>query len=244
MSNSEISVVVPTYRRRTRCHGPSTALERQTVGPATAFEVMVVDDPVEDDRRQWPGARRGAAPSRDPPAHREARGVSAARNAGWRAAAARLVMFLGDDILARRAARGASGLAREARRQGRWEYSARSVGAEMSSPVHALARPRHPVRLPVSPGRRGDVGPLLHGEHLASRAILEQVDGFDEERFPFLYEDLDSASAWTGEASGCSTTGPRRGEHLHRTTSRMAPPNGGGGPAERHWVAATPDMPA
>ena len=45
---AELSVVIPTYRRRDALPRTLEALERQTIGP-DAFEVIVVDDPLEDD---------------------------------------------------------------------------------------------------------------------------------------------------------------------------------------------------
>ncbi|MEA2457347.1 MAG: hypothetical protein QOC95_319, partial [Thermoleophilaceae bacterium] len=44
----KMSVVIPTYRRRDALHRTLAALEQQTLDPG-AFEVIVVDDPVDDD---------------------------------------------------------------------------------------------------------------------------------------------------------------------------------------------------
>ena len=91
------SVVVPTRDRAARLHRLLDRLERQTL-PRAAFEIVVVDDGSRDETADVLAAEaaRAAGPLR---VVREpvARGPAAARNAGWRAAAAEVIAFTDDD---------------------------------------------------------------------------------------------------------------------------------------------------
>src|SRR3954453_18483180 len=86
-----ISVVVPTRDRPEALTVLAGLLARQTLS-AGRFEVIIVDDGSQPPLRAPAG----------PPAlrilrHESSRGPGAARNTGWRAAAAPLVAFLDDD---------------------------------------------------------------------------------------------------------------------------------------------------
>jgi GT2 family glycosyltransferase len=77
------------------------------------------------------------------------------------------------------------------------------------------------------------------------RTMIDRVGGFDEERFPFGYEDLDLG--YRMAAHGFRMVFNRRaaGEHLHETgleewRARMAAT----ARAERTWVALHPELPA
>jgi glycosyltransferase involved in cell wall biosynthesis len=243
----ELSIVVPTYRRRDALPRTLDALGRQSVG-AEAFEVIVVDDPVDDDSEAVAaaiGADRRPFAVRQ--LHRAARGVSAARNAGWRAATSRLVMFIGDDILP---------TPRMVAEHLAWHrrHPAEHVGV--------LGRVEWAGELRVSPfmrwlerGIQFDYGALHEGEapwtHFYTanvslkRTMLERIGGFDEERFPFLYEDLDVGRRLSEQGFRLLYNPVALGEHLHATEigewrSRMAAT----ARAERRWVSAYPDMPA
>jgi hypothetical protein len=77
------------------------------------------------------------------------------------------------------------------------------------------------------------------------RVMLERVDGFDEERFPFLYEDLDVGRRLSELGFRLLHNPGALGEHLHQTDvdewrARMAAT----ARAERRWVSTYPDMPA
>ena len=243
----ELSVVIPTYRRRDALPRTRDALGRQTVA-SDSFEALVVDDPVDDDS----DAVAVAIAARPRPfavrhLHREARGVSPARNAGWRAARARLVMFIGDDILP-----APDMLAQHL------EWHARNPEDE----VGVLGRVEWAAELEVSPfmrwlerGIQFDYGNLRDGEapwtHFytsnvsVKRVMLERIGGFDEERFPFLYEDLDVGRRLSEHGFRLLYNPAALGEHLHATEveewrRRMAAT----AHAERRWVAAHPDMPA
>jgi len=247
MSIPEISVVVPTYRRRDALSRTLAALERQSVA-GEAFEVLVVDDAVEDDSAAVAavlGAER--RPFALHQLHRDARGVSAARNAGWRAAAARLVMFIGDDIL----------LAPDALAEHlAWH------GKHPEDEFGVLGRVEWASELRVTPFMRwlergiqfnypslqGPEAPWTHfytANISVKRAMLERIGGFDEVRFPFLYEDLDVGRRLSEHGFRLLYNRAAIGEHLHQTDveewrRRMAAT----APAERRWVAAYPDMPA
>jgi GT2 family glycosyltransferase len=243
----ELSVVVPTYRRRDALPRTLDALERQTAA-RDEFEVIVVDDPVEDDSQAVAaaiGAERRALAVRH--LHRDARGVSAARNAGWRAAHAPLVLFIGDDILP---------APRTLEEHLAWHRR------HPEDEVGVLGRVEWASELQVTPfmrwlerGIQFDYGSLREHEapwtHFytsnvsVKRTMLERIDGFDEERFPFLYEDLDVGRRLSEHGFRLLYNPAALGEHLHPAEleewrGRMAAT----ARAERRWVATYPDMPA
>src|SRR5207249_11086277 len=100
-ASMRLSVVIPTYRRRPDPL-PRTLdhLERQSIA-SDDFEVIVVGDAEGDDPEE---VERSISKCRFTVRRLDSHGpgVSAARNDGWRAATAPIVMFLGDDILAAR----------------------------------------------------------------------------------------------------------------------------------------------
>jgi GT2 family glycosyltransferase len=174
-------------------------------------------------------------------------GASAKRNAGWHVARAPLVHFLGDDILAD------PSLLEE-----HLNWHRRRGGDN----VGVLGHVRWASEISTTPFMRWlDRGiqfdyPAIEGEEASwfnfytanislPGALLEEVEGFDEAGFPFLYEDLDLG--YRLERRGFRLLYNRRaeGQHLHPTTlddwrGRMAAV----ATAERHWVATYPEMPA
>jgi len=243
----ELSVVIPTYRRRDALPRALDALDRQTVSP-DRFEVIVVDDPVEDDSAAVAAL---VEPDSRPYAlrhlHREARGVSPARNAGWRAAEGRLVMFIGDDILLRPDAL-AEHLSVHARHPedeagvlGRVEWA----GELTVTPFMRWLE--HGIQFDYE-SLHGAEAPWTHfytANISLKRVMLERIGGFDEERFPFLYEDLDVGRRLSVHGFRLLYHPAALGEHLHQTgiaewRRRMAAT----APAERRRVEAYPDMPA
>jgi glycosyltransferase involved in cell wall biosynthesis len=243
----ELSVVIPTYRRRDALPRTLDALGRQTIDPE-AFEAIVVDDPVDDDSDAVAAAIRAEARAfKVHQLHREARGVSAARNAGWHAARSRLVMFIGDDILP------APGMLAE---HLDWHR------CHPEEEVGVLGRVEWAGELRVTPfmrwlerGIQFDYGSLGGGEapwtHFYTanvslkRAMLERIGGFDQDRFPFLYEDLDVGRRLSNHGFRLLYNPAALGEHLHATAvedwrgRRAATAR-----AERRWVSVYPDMPA
>jgi glycosyltransferase involved in cell wall biosynthesis len=242
-----VSVVIPTYRRSDALPRTLDALESQTCGK-DAFEVIVVDDPVEDDSRsviEQVAARNRSIEVRI--LHREARGVSAARNIGWRGARASIVMFLGDDILA------SPTLLQE-----HIDWHATRGGADVGVLGHvdwASELTATPFMRWLERGVQFDYTAIRGDEadwfnfYTANislpRALLEEVNGFDEERFPFLYEDLDLGYRLNRRGFRLLYNRHALGEHLHPTSiddwrRRMAAT----ATAERRWVEHRVEMPA
>jgi GT2 family glycosyltransferase len=179
-------VVVPTLRRGAlaRC---LDALGRQTV-PDALFEVVIVEDASVGADAPRPAV---AANVRELRAARP--GASAARNTGWRAARGDVVLFVDDDVLAAPdlLARHIAGHEREP-----------GIGAGVLGTLTWARELRvTPFMEWLDTGIQFDhrtiVGDEAEWWHFytanlsVKRAALEQVGGFDEERFPFLYEDLD-----------------------------------------------------
>jgi len=242
-----ISVVIPTYRRHDALARTIEALERQTVG-AGAFEVIVVDDPVDDDSRAVADAlavRERALRIRH--VQREERGVSAARNTGWRAAQAPLVMFLGDDILASPRLL-AEHLEWHARRGG--ERIGVLGHVRWASEIKTTAFMRwlergYQFNYPAIRGEEATWGDFYTANISLPRESLEEVGGFDEERFPFLYEDLDLGYRLSQRGFRLFYNRCADAEHLHPTTmddwrKRMSAI----ATVERRWVSHRREMPA
>jgi GT2 family glycosyltransferase len=79
----------------------------------------------------------------------------------------------------------------------------------------------------------------------AKRELVERAGGFDEVRFPFLYEDLDLGRRLADHGMRLLYDRAALGEHLHQTTieewqGRMAAV----ARSERRWVALHPELPA
>jgi glycosyltransferase involved in cell wall biosynthesis len=215
-----LSVVIPTNGR-----GPVERVLERLGG----VEVVVVAD-----------AAAGEVPAATLRAEKP--GASAARNAGWRAASGDVILFLGDDILA------APGLVDA--------HVARHRDAP-AAPDAVLGRVEWARELRVTPfmrwlergvqfdfgGISGDEagwGRFYTSNASVKRSALEACGGFDEDAFPFHYEDLDLARRaglrvlWAPEAVG---------EHVHPQTvdgqrARME----GIAAAERRFVERYPDV--
>jgi len=214
---AEISIVIPTLGRHAKLARVLERLERQA--DAGAFEVLVVMDAAETD----PPAVDAVVAERPYPLRKLAGpfpGASAARNTGWRAAGAPLVLFLDDDVLPE-AALVSEHLAWHAR------HPEREVGV--------LGLVRWADELRVTPfmrwlergfhfdfahiqGEEAGWGRFYTANVSVKRELLELVGGFDEERLPFGYEDLDVA--YRMHAHGFRLLFNRRasGEHVHEMT--------------------------
>ncbi len=238
----EIAVVIPTLRRRQQLERVLDALESQDA-PAEAFEVVVAVDAQETDDRSTPTALgrrayaarvvRGARP-----------GASATRNRGWRATGAPLVLFLDDDIVP-----GPSLISEHLAWHGR----------HRGDEVAVLGLVTWATELRVTPfmrwldrGLQFGYGSIEGQEtgwwHLYTanvslkRSMLELVDGFDEDEFPFGYEDMDLARRMVDHGLRVVYNENARAEHLHavtiddwaRTAARIAQ-------AERRFVRRYPD---
>jgi GT2 family glycosyltransferase len=243
----ELSVVIPTYRRRDALPRALDALARQTAG-AERFEVIVVDDPVDDDSEAVAALLQPEVrPFRLRHLHRDGRGVSAARNAGWRAAESRLVMFIGDDILLRPGALSEHLALHQRHPEDEVGVLGRVEWAGELRVTPFMRWLEHGIQFDYL-SLRGEEAPWTHfytANISLKRVMLERIGGFDEERFPFLYEDLDVGRRLSVHGFRLLYNPAALGEHLHATSidewrRRMAAT----APAERRWVEAYPDMPA
>jgi GT2 family glycosyltransferase len=187
----ELSVVLSTLGNYAVLRRVLDGYDRQA-SPPGSFEVIVVADRAEPDlesvdaaigERRYPVRRLvGHVP-----------GLSANRNAGWHAARAPIVLFTDNDTIPVR------------------RLVAEHLGWHRRYPEEEVAICGH-VRwargLKVTPfmkwldrnvqfcfgtirGQEGDWSTLYGANSSIKRSFLERVGGYDEERLPYLYEDLD-----------------------------------------------------
>lgn len=237
-----LSVVIPTFRRHELLSRVLDLLGHQTM-PPDEFEVLVVDDPNEDD----PEAVQAAVGRRPYSVHRldrHAPGVAAARNRGWRHASSAIILFLGDDILPDRrlleehmsrhrrhpepevGVLGSINWAREMRITAFMRWLERGIQFDYGT----------------INGEDAGWGRFYTANASVKRSLLEAVGGFDE-AFPFCYEDLDLAKRMH-EQCGFRLLYNRnaRAEHVHpqdietwrRRVAQIAV-------AERRFVRLHPD---
>jgi glycosyltransferase involved in cell wall biosynthesis len=185
-----VSVVVATKNRERMLRALLSCLEAQTLG-RDAFEVVVVDDGSTDGTRAAldEAVARGVLNLR-PLVHDKSRGPAAARNHGWRAASGDLIAFTDDDCepvpawLERLVAEAAANPGqivqgrvlpnpREAALAGAFT---RSLQVDRPSPHYETANVLYP------------------------RAVLEALNGFDEEYGAPAGEDTDLG--WRSRARG------------------------------------------
>jgi len=175
-----VSVVVPSYERPAMLNRCLTALAAQEL-PGTNFEVIVVHDgPSETARKlvsQWAkklAVRGGPRVRYHSPAHA---GPAAARNAGWRLAAADIVAFTDDDTVP----------------DPKWLVAAL---AAMKPDIDA-AWGRIVVPLPKNPtdyeidAARLSVSQFVTANCFCRKGVLERLGGFDERFEQAWREDSD-----------------------------------------------------
>ncbi len=239
----DLSIVIPTLGRPAQLRRVLDHLDRQTA-PASGFEVIVVADAKDDrgDELDAAVSGRAYATSRlkaDEP------GASAARNVGWRAARAPLVLFTDDDVFAE-----PRFVAEHLAWHRRWP----------ATEVGVLGRLRWADELEVTPFMRWVEGGI-HFDFAAiegidagwgrfytanasvKRELVARVDGFDES-IPFLYEDLDLAKRMFAHGFRLHYNRDAVAEHLHpmsletwkERVRRIAV-------SERAFVARHPDVP-
>jgi GT2 family glycosyltransferase len=212
VSAAAISVVIPTFNRPDSLPRVAAALARQTLAPER-MELLVVEDAKNEAPVELP-----ELPFQVRVLRADQPGASHARNSGWRAAAHPLVLFIGDDIVpepelvARHVAIherhpeadvGALGHVRWARELGRDAFMAwLDYGIQFSYPTI----------------RNGEAGPghFYSSNVSLKREVLEQVGGFDAQRFPFLYEDIDLGARLFQRGFRLLYDPKAVGEHLHR----------------------------
>lgn len=242
----ELSVVIPTLGRTERLARTLAALAAQDVDPRR-FEVIVVGDPGDDLAALDAAIDAAGRPYAARRLIREAPAVGAARNLGWRSARAPVVLFLGDDILgAPRLV--AEHLAWHARhpdpRDGVLGHVTWARELEITPFMRWLERGLQFDYFSID-GIDAGFGHFYTANISVKRSLLERVGGFDEERFPFLYEDLDLGYRLHDVGFRLLYNRRARAEHLHPTTIEgWAPRMAATATAERRWVALHPELPA
>ena len=239
----ELSIVIPTLGNHAGLARALDALETQ--GPLERFEVLVVADAAEPEPE-----RVTALAAARPYAVRSLRGripgASANRNEGWRRADAPVVLFMDDDTLAMpglvdghlawhhrhpQAETGVLGHVRWARE------------LNVTTFMHWLD---HGVQFgyPAIKGVDAGWSHFYTANASVKRELLEDLGGFDEERLPYLYEDLDLAYRARGRGFRLLYNREAEVEHLRemdldywrRKMPRLAA-------AERTFVELHPDFP-
>lgn len=208
-----LSVVIPTLGRTAVLARTLERLEAQEGAPE--FEVIVVADAAE---RDLEAVRRVAEGHRVLQAQRP--GVSAARNAGWRAAAAPVVVFLGDDMLAepQLLATHAAIHERDPRDEVAGQGHVRWADELERTPFMALLD-RGNWQFDFPPENAQDAHwPQLYSCNLSiKRALLERSGGFDED-FTWGYEELELARRLHDLGLVLRWAPQARTEHLHAPT--------------------------
>ena len=239
----EVAVVIPVLERYDELKRLLGRLERQSCGP-DAFEVVVVADAAEPAPERIDAAI-GSRPFAARLLHAPARGAAWARETGWRSAASGLVLFLDSDVLPE------PGLVEEhlAWHRRSPEPEVAVLGRVRWAPeVRVTAFMRwieHGVQFDFEgiEGTEAGWGRFYTANASVKRELLERVGGFDAERFPFHYEDLELAHRMNDAGLRLLYNPAACGDHLHAVTlesyrRRMAEV----APVERRFVAAHPDV--
>ena len=218
MPTPSLSVVIPVLGRYELLARAIDRLSVQAVEPQS-FELVVVSDATEPSP-----SRIDAAIGRPSFAARHLRaalpGAAAARERGWREAEAPIVLFIDSDLLATRELigehlRGHGELPEpEAAVLGRvrWAPGLR-VTAFMRWVERRIQFNQHTIR-----GAEAAWGHFHTANVSLKRELLEQVGGFDVERFPFLYEDTDLAYRLSEHGLRLRFNRRALGDHWHETT--------------------------
>ena len=231
MAAPDLSVVIPTLGRGDKLPEVLGRVAAQREAPS--LEVIVVVDAAGDLPAEAAGARVVIA---------KRPGASAARNTGIHEAAGRVVLFLGDDILA------SPRLAAE-----HWTWHVRFPQEHVAVLGHVrLGRRPSAFERWLEHGIQSDYG-AIEGDVAGwgqfyttnvsvKKAFLERVAGFDEE-LPFLYEDLDLGRRLHDE--GMELRYERRAEAIHdhpATLDAWKERMRAVGRAERAFVEKHPDV--
>lgn len=213
-----IGIVIPTVDRLELLTRALTCLERQRIQPHK-FEVVVVHGEAADT-----SALDTALAGRPYAARRllSSRGdASSQRNVGWRALSTPVILFLDDDVLA------LPGLV-AAHLQAHSQAPEPEVG--VLGHVRWSRRPRPSAFMRwLEQGIQFDFRGLKAGQETewwrfytanasVKREMLELVGGFDEQRFPFGYEDLDLAARMAEHGFRLTYEPRAEAEHLHPQT--------------------------
>ena len=237
-----LSIVIPTLGRAEALEEVLAAIASQDHG-ALGVETLVVLDA---------NAPRRPTVQMTPPEGAGLRvlrasvpGASGARNAGWRAAASSLILFLDDDVIP------APTLIAE---HLNWHAEhPEPETAVLGRVIWSRRVKRTPFMRWLERGIQFDYQAFSEGEvgwwRLYScnlsmkREMLERVDGFDESRFPYGYEDTELARRLSLQGLRLMYNRAAVGEHLktetldgwRRNLRRIAV-------AERRFVSMYPDM--
>lgn len=241
---ARITIVIPTLGRHDKLRRVLSRLELQ-VASFESFEVTVVADASESD----PSALDKTLAGRPYAARRfqaSKPGASAARNLGWSRATTPLIFFLDDDVLPER------NLVSE---HLAWHdlYPDHTVGV--------LGRVRWADELRVTPfmrwleqgiqfdfdrieGIEAGWGRFFTANASVKRVLLDRAGGFDEDRLPFGYEDLDLGLRLNGQGFRLLYNRAASAEHLHpmdlalwrKRVTRIAV-------AERQFTRVHPEIP-
>jgi GT2 family glycosyltransferase len=230
---AELGIVIPTLARADRLRATLDRLARQQPrGTGERFEVIVALDAAarDPDALRAAAAGRPGGPENPDGSDRPYRlrsvqarrpGASAARNAGWRVTDAPLVLFLDDDVLALPGLVEAHLAAHE-----------RKPAAELGVLGHVrwARRPRPTPFMRwlddgiqfdfrgLAPGADAGWWRLYTANASVERASLDRVGGFDEDRFPFGYEDLDLGARMAEHGFTLRYEPRAAAEHLHPQT--------------------------
>jgi GT2 family glycosyltransferase len=228
---TELSVVIPTLNRPDALPRALAALGDQS---HRAFEVIVVEDAKNEspvDKQPYPFELRVLRAERP--------GASTARNAGWQAARHPVVLFMGDDIIPAPDLLARHSDLHEANPDDRVGVLGRVVWArELKRTAFMVWLDRGiQFNYPSITGSEAGPGHLYTANVSLKRAALERVGGFDADRYPFLYEDIDLGRRLFDGGFRLIYDSDAVGEHLHAVTlerwkARMALQ----ARAERVWI--------
>jgi GT2 family glycosyltransferase len=210
-----LGIVIPTLDRADVLRRALAHLGRQR-GMLDEFEVVVVHSKAADAdaleealARQPYAARRLLSPRAD---------ASSQRNLGWRALTTRLVLFMGEDILASPTLVTAHLEAHARWRQAEVGVLGRVRWAGRPRPTVFMRWLEHGIQFDfrgLGPGAEAGWWRFYTANVSVKREMLERVGGFDAERFPFLYEDLDLAARMAEHGFSLRYHPDALAEHLH-----------------------------
>ncbi len=192
MSSPAISVVVPTLGRIATLARVMDRLDGQSA-PARAFELIVAADAASEAGRI--DGLLGGRPYRTRRVQATVPGASAARNAGWQAADAPLILFLDDDVLP-----DAPLVDEHLQWHGRHPEPEVGVLGDVRWSGELRVTPfmrwlEHGIQFnyPSIVGEETVWGNFYTANVSVKRSLVERAGGFDEQRLPYGYEDLDLA---------------------------------------------------
>jgi GT2 family glycosyltransferase len=215
---SRLGIVIPTVGRVEILERTLDHLARQRVG-SDLFEVALVHGEGSDTDALE--AMVAGLPYRVHRLSSSASDASSQRNVGWRALSTALILFLGDDILASPRLIAAH-----------LEAHRRHAGLEVGVLGHVRwsRRPRptpfmrwleHGIQFDyrgLRPGQEAHWWRFYTANASVKRELLERVNGFDAEHFPFGYEDLDLGARMADHGFRLIYEPAATAEHLHPQT--------------------------